>query len=356
MTTISSYTLVAADLGAGVIGFRSGTGGSLTPGTFSGAAVLAIQHDPAGLDALVVRITGALAKDVFQSITITDSLLGDVTFNTANATFELNSGNAQWSWPTAPLFALAGSYGVAIDTGIRYNCECDEDTGYETRGQLRARLMVRLGYAGQVNNPPPGMADLLNDFLASSQRLLYQKYTELHTERFFTWTMEPNIRFYDIAENDETCSKRLNALKITWVGVEDLNYAWYPMFAGISPEVYTFTPPNISIPQRYEIRQCIEVWPPPDKAYRLRIKGHYTLQPFTDDANQTTIDSELVFLWALATAKAHYGHPDANNIAAMANDYLGRLIGGKHLTKRYIPRSYPVAPAIRPLMRDGYDA
>lgn len=350
------YELVAAALGSGVVGFRSGTGGSLTPANFDGAAVLRIEHDPAGLAALNVRITGELAQDAFQSIRISDSEAGDVTFQTATATFAVVSGNAQWSWPTAALFTAAEEYTVELDPGIGYNCECDDTTVYATLAQLRARMMVRLGYAGQVNNPPPGMAALLDDFLGSAQRLLYMKYTELRTERFFTWTLEPGVRLYDLPDNDETCGKRLNALKRSWVGVEDLNGQWLPMVDGIPPEFYTQTPVNNSIPFRYEIRQCIEVFPVPDAAYKLRIKGHYLLQAFTADADKTTIDSELVFLWALATAKAHYGHPDANNVAAMANDYLGRLVGGKHGTKRYVPGSVPAAPAVRPVMRDGYDA
>ena len=333
--TVTSYDLTAAALGSGIIGFRSGTGGTLDPANFDGAAVLRIEHDPAGLAALNVRITGALAQDDFESITISDTLLGDVTFLTATATFALVSGNAQWSWPTAALFAAAGVYGVEIDTGIGYNCECDDTTNYETLAELRDRLMVRLGYAAQVDNPPPGMEALLGDFLRSAQRLLYMKYKELRTERVFTWTLEEGTRFYDLDDNDESCTKRLNALKLSWVGVEDLNGAWIPLAAGIPPEFYTGLPVANSLPQRYEIRQCIEVSPPPDAAgYRLRVKGHYQLQAFTADDDQTTIDSELVFLWALATAKAHYGHPDANNIAAMANDYLGRLVGGSHGARR----------------------
>lgn len=354
--TVTSYVLTAAALGSGIIGFRSGTGGTLAPTAFDGDAVLRIEHDPAGLPALNVRIDDALAQDAFESITFNDSALGEVTFLTAQATFALVGGDAQWSWPTAALFVAAGVYDVEIDTAIGVNCACDEATSYETLLQLRERLMVRLGYAGQVANPPPGMAALLNDFLTSSQRLLYLKYTERLTERFFTWTMESGVRFYDLPDNDESCTKRLNALKLTWVGVEDLNGAWYPMAEGIPPEFYTATPVNISIPQRYEIRQCIEVFPIPDAAYKLRIKGHYKLQAFTADGDQTTIDSELVFLWALATAKAHYGHPDANNIAAMANDYLGRLVGAKHGTKRYVPGAAPLPPAVRPVMRDGFDA
>jgi hypothetical protein len=353
--TVNTYALVAASLGSGVIGFRSGTGGSLTPGTFDGDVVLRVEHDPAGLPALLVRITGTVLQDAFQSVKITNSLIGEVTFLAAQATFTTVGSDTQWAWPTSALFAAAGTYNVEIDTGIGYNCECDDTTDYQTLAVLRARLMVRLGYAGQVNNPPPGMAALLSDFLQSSQRLLYMKYTELRTERFFTWTMEAGTRLYDLPDNDESCTKELNALKLSWAGVEDLNGAWYELASGIPPEFYTGITMD-SIPQRYEIRQCIEVFPVPDAAYKLRIKGHYKLQAFTADGDQTTIDSELVFLWALATAKAHYGHPDANNIAAMANDYLGRLVGGKHGTKRYIPGTSPVLPVVRPVMRDGYDA
>jgi hypothetical protein len=237
---------------------------------------------------------------------------------------------------------------------ISYNCDCDDETGYETLSQLRTRLMVRLGYAGQVANPPPGMATLLDDFIRGAQRQLYMKYTELRTERVFSWTMVAGTRMYDLPDNEEACTKKLNALKLSWVGVEDLNGAWYPLTSGIPPEFYTGT--QQGLPCRYEIRQCVEVYPPPDAAYTLRIKGHYKLTDLTDDDDQTTIDSELVFMWALATAKAHYGHADADNIAAMANDYLGRLVGGKHGTKRYVPRATPIPPAIQPIMRDGYDA
>lgn len=355
--TVTSYELTAAALGSGVIGFRSGTGGTLDPADFDGAAVLRIEHDPAGLAALNVRITGALAQDDFETITLSDTLLGTVTFYAASATFALVGGDAQWSWPTAALFEAAGEYGVEIDTSVGYNCACDDTTSYETLDELRQRLMVRLGYAAQVANPPPGMEALLTDFLTSSQRLLYLKYRELRTERIFTWTLEEGVRFYDLPDNDETCTKRLNALKLSWVGVEDVNGAWIPLINGIPPEFYTGIPVSNSLPQRFEIRQCIEVFPPPDAdGYKLRIKGHYELQRFTEDTDQTTIDSELVFLWALATAKAHYGHPDANNIAAMANDYLGRLVGGSHGTKRYVPGAEPIPPAVRPTMRDGFDA
>lgn len=264
----------------------------------------------------------------------------------------------RWRWPLDGVdFTDSTQYEVAllVSPAVSFNCECDDTVPYETLSQLRTRMLVRLGYSAQAATPPPGMTTLLDDFLRSAQRTLYMKYTELRTERFFTWTMEPGVRFYDLPENEDACTKSLNALKLTWAGVEDLNGAWLPLISGIPPEFYTGISQR-SLPERYEIRQCIEVFPAPDQAYTLRIKGHFNLLPFTADADQTTIDSELVFLWALAVAKAHYGQPDANNVAAMANDYLGRLVGGKHGTRRYVPGAVPIPPAVRPVMRDGFDA
>ena len=80
------------------------------------------------------------------------------------------------------------------------------------------------------------------------------------------------------------------------------------------------------------------------------MKGHFGLMSFTLDTNSTTLDSELVFLHALANAKAHYGQPDANNIEAQANAYRMELIAGTHQTASYIPGTVAVPPAVRPTL------
>lgn len=217
-----------------------------------------------------------------------------------------------------------------------FNCECDDANPGQTLAVLRVRLLRRLGYSAQAAAPPPGMAELLNEFLQSAQTFLYMRYNALRTERIFSWPMEPGERFYDLPENEEVCTKRLDAYKLSWVGVEDLNGVWLPMQQGIPPEFYTSV--NFEgLPSRYEVRQCIEVFPAPISAYTLRIKGHFGLEPFVEDTDQATIDSELLFLWALANAKNHYGQPDAADIASQANTHMGSLVSGSHGTARYVP-------------------
>lgn len=232
---------------------------------------------------------------------------------------------------------------------MSFNCDCDDQNwDSDTLLNLRRRLLLRLGYAVQVNNPPPGMAALLDDFLASGQRYLYQKYAALRQERFFSWTMVPGERFYNFEDTTGTCLAQIKSDRILWAGVEDDNHFWSPLVCGIPPEYYTSVM-QPGFPCRYEIRQCIEVFPAPDKAYTLRIKAISRLDPFAEDSDTTSIDAELVFLWALANAKNHYRHADAGDIAAQANTFLSTLVAGKHLTNRYVPQSYPLPAEPKPV-------
>lgn len=83
------------------------------------------------------------------------------------------------------------------------NCDCADNTNYRTLLQLRQDMLRRLGYGAQVNNPPPGMADLLTSFLQDAQRSLIRRYPSLRTERWFSWSLTAGERFYDLPGNDE---------------------------------------------------------------------------------------------------------------------------------------------------------
>jgi len=239
-----------------------------------------------------------------------------------------------------------------------FNCECDTSP-YETLGELRRRMMVRLGYPAQADNPPPGMSDLLDDFLVGAQKLMYNKEPTLRTKRWFRWTMTPGVRFYGIDDNDDDtespCPRSLDAYHIDWMGFEDLNEAWYELIAGINPLYYTRTNEIQGWPSNYEVRSCIEIWPAPDGAYKLWALGDFGLESFVNDYDPATIDSELVFLLALGNAKAHYGQRDAPGVLAQANTYLLDVKAGKHTTKRYVPAprptwSPPTIPKFLPLV------
>jgi hypothetical protein len=238
-----------------------------------------------------------------------------------------------------------------------FNCECEETSEYATLLALRTRMMVELGFAAQAATPPPGMALLLDSWLRGAQTQLYKKNPSLRTERYFRWTMLEGEGYYGIRDNDTpedfediTCAKQLNEYEITGVWLEDLNGSWTPLYPGIPAELYT-TVDQLGYPSRFEIRSCIEVFPRPNTdGLKLWIRGQMGLEAFVEDSDKTTIDDELVFLWALAKGKAHYGKKDKTEAKQDAITYLLDTVSGKHGTKRYIPRAAPPPVDVRPVM------
>ena len=145
------------------------------------------------------------------------------------------------------------------------------------------------------------------------------------------------------------CSKTLDPRMVTWVGISQSDNNWRPLRNGINPVRYSSI--INAIPDSYEIRQCIEVWPaPPDNTWKLRIKGYFGLMPLLLDNDSTTIDYRAVALLALANAKAHYGQPDANNYAAQLNTLMGDLNAGSHMTRRYVPGQQDKIPTVWPVI------
>lgn len=221
-----------------------------------------------------------------------------------------------------------------------FNCDCESVSPWDTLLNVRRKMMIRLGYPNQLTNPPPGMALLIDQFLRDAQEEIYLQLQRaaLRTERFFKWTMVPGQRYYAFSDEEESCAV-LNPYKVTWVGFEDLNEAWYRMDEGIPPEYYTRANINFGWPTRFELRSCIEIFPAPQAAYTLWIKGDFGLAPLVADADRFTISDIAVYLLALGNAKAHYGQKDAQLVLTQAGNYSKSLVGGTHGTKRYVNQS-----------------
>lgn len=232
---------------------------------------------------------------------------------------------------------------------VTLNCSCsDGPYGNVTLADIRSDVIIGLGYAAQVDNPPPGMAELVDFWVKSSQKYLYRKYRALHTKRYYSWDMEVGQRLYGIkASRSSACTITLDPSRISGAWVEDLNGTFTPLVAGIPATFYTSIA-NTGIPSRYTVRQCIEVYPAPAGLYTLWMKAH-ALARFTQDDDISTIDSELVTQWALAKGKGHYRQADAGDVAAQAMDYLRDLCRGTHLTKQYIPGAVELPPETLPI-------
>lgn len=198
-------------------------------------------------------------------------------------------------------------------------------------------------YVGDVAaRRPPGLVALLNQLLIEAQTTIFDRLGKagVRTERWFTWDLTEGERFYDLDANteqtaDPACTKLLDPSLITFVGVQR-DTITERLVAGIPPAV--LAQDITGWPERYEVRQCIELWPAPAETRgQLIIKGHFQPTAFASDDDKTTIKSHVVYLLALANAKAHYKQPDTQSVMAQFEGELRAIVAGSHQTYRYIP-------------------
>jgi hypothetical protein len=187
---------------------------------------------------------------------------------------------------------------------------------------------------------PPGLVPQLNTLLREAQDTIMVRYPALRTERWFSWPLTAGERFYNLPDNAEqtatpACTKQLDPNRVTWVGYQR-DTVRVSLRAGIPPQVIGYD--MSGWPERYEIRQCIEIWPAPDAtAGTLLVKGRFKVSPFTADADVATVDDHAIFLLALANAKSHYKQPDAQTYYSQFQVHLEALVAGTHTTRRYLP-------------------
>lgn len=228
------------------------------------------------------------------------------------------------------------------------NCDCEDVSPYKTLAELSVEFMIGAGYAAQAANPPPGMAVLMRFWLNQAQNLLWLRYKEARGIRMFKWTMIPGLRFYGVDASDDgdteggICALKLDPKKVTWVGFEDLNQSWVQLWEGISPELYTRLQTTPGWPARYEIRSCIEIFPAPQAAYTLWIKGSFDKTELVADGDRASMDDSAVLWMALGMYKKDATLRDA------ALQRIKDIVAGQHGTARFIPAPGLPLPPLTP--------
>lgn len=135
--------------------------------------------------------------------------------------------------------------------------------------------------------------------------------------------------------NPTTTAKVIDTLAIKWVGATN-GTEWYPLREGIPPFVLGRT--QTGLPQYYNLRQCLEIWPAPaESTGTIQVRAGFNAVRFTADADLPSIDDELVFLYALSNAKAHFKQPDAQLIRQEFETHLMGVVAGSHAANRYVP-------------------
>lgn len=195
----------------------------------------------------------------------------------------------------------------------------------KTLGTLRAELLARLGFTSQ-GAAAGNMVPAADSFLQRAQEFLYWHYTFNELKKVNDWTLNAGQTLYDWP--DDMDPRQATILRVLQ------NEEWFPLTEGI--EYYHDT--NVetrTYPTRYDRKAQLEIYPEPDQTYTLRCDYYSRLSRFTQDNDKCTVDDYLIFNYALAKAKAHYKHADAQSYVDDVSTMLRKLRVKAHGDKRY---------------------
>lgn len=151
----------------------------------------------------------------------------------------------------------------------------------------------------------------------------------------------------------------LDPRSVTGVYLSQNNTNWRELKNGIPP--LDFRDNASGVPYAYEIRQSLEVYPPPkDNTWQIRVEGYFAPFVFESDDDETTLDWQAIYLQAMADCYQKFpGRFDRVTIEKAEqklNRYIGGLVAGSHHTARYVPGSAPVRNATPPVLVGGYQS
>jgi|SRR5215217_66790 len=184
-----------------------------------------------------------------------------------------------------------------------------------TLGDIRSDIQSRCGFgsagqAGVVNSA------LIDSMIRSAQKQLYEQFEWRVLDGVSERLTGADQQYYDYPED---CNlEEIKLIAINWGG------RFRPLKEGINLEHRSL--PSTGVPERYERRDQYELWPIPiSNQYTIRLEYTKVLKPLVVDSDRVSINDEIIFLFALSTAKQHYKQDDAATYSTQLDALLLRL-------------------------------
>lgn len=217
---------------------------------------------------------------------------------------------------------------------------------YRTLGELQAELLSRIGM-GAMGASGGAAGTLTLSFLRNAQAQLYQMQDWKHLIDYKDADLgvEQNLLDYPSSGTMGTggCSRNKRVLKLARL----VNGQWSDLDEGITTEMWS-TMDNLSWPARYERYAQLLFYPKANQVYTVKVWFVADLGRFTEQDDRASLDDEMIFLHALANAKAHYRHPDAGTYQGQLNTLLAGLRGQSFGANGVYRRDGKPAPEPRP--------
>lgn len=206
----------------------------------------------------------------------------------------------------------------------------------KTLGELLTELRARLGFVTQ-GSASKGNETTLKSFLQEAHEYVYSELDPPALRTKSTIPLEINSYLYDWHDDKRDTPIEPGQVLSIWVKSSDTTRRQ------LSQGITEADRSNESIraePQKYDtIDGQLELYPIPDQAYELIIEHIAGKARFDRASDRPSVPDRLVFLYALANAKAHYRHPDAQVPAKAFEVMLGKAKTKQKENTRYVAAS-----------------
>lgn len=206
----------------------------------------------------------------------------------------------------------------------------------KTLGELLTELRVRLGFVAQGSAAKNNEATL-KSYLQEAHDFVFTELDPPVMRKESIVRTQANSSLYDW--HDDTNGEDIDPASVISVWVKVSDAIRYPLTYGIT-QTDKSSESQRQQPEKYDtLNGQLQVSPVPDRVYDLIVEHTAVKSRFTQASDRPSVPDRLVFLYALANAKAHYRHPDAQAPAQAFQTMLN-----KEKTRQKEGRRYFASP------------
>jgi hypothetical protein len=209
---------------------------------------------------------------------------------------------------------------------------------YRTFGECLTELKARLGFVAQgpsSNNNNP----VLTSFLQEAHDYLYEELKPTPARKKTTIELATGSYLYDWHNDTDDEDIDPGHVYAVWVivsGDQRIKLA-----QGITEYDRSLT--TRSHPVKYDtLNGQIELYPVPDQPYDMIIEYTAPKPDFANSADRPGVPDRLIMLYAIAQAKSHYRHPDAQAAGAIFTKMLGKEKSKSFENRRFVVGGHEV--------------
>ncbi len=206
------------------------------------------------------------------------------------------------------------------------------DRRRQTLGQMMTELKARLGFVTQGVGSK--LVDpILKSFLQEGHDYVYEKMGRPSAKARTTITIVKGSKLYDF--HNDMDDEDIPPECVLDLSVYETPTSIVRLRQGIT-EAMRADDVTQEVPRRWDVLNGqIELWPTPDAEYPLVVIYERGKSRFERDDDRPCVPDRLVFLYALASAKAHYGHQDAQTAGSIFQTYLREAMSDRLMNKRF---------------------